>query len=60
MQLYITTITMSVLSLILPTVGIGNPRYRSESEILLLILGSFWIFFVKNIIKKYLKNGIRV
>ena len=52
MQLYITTITMSVLSLILPTVGIGNPRYRSESEILLLIFRSFWIFFCKKYHKK--------
>jgi len=60
MQLYIITITMSFFSLILPTVGIGNPRYRSESEILLVILGAFGFFIIKNLKNLRKKNGIKI
>lgn len=56
MQLYVITITMSFLSLILPTVGIGNPRYRSESEILLIILGAFGFLFLKKLNKNNIKK----
>ena len=55
-RLYILTIFTTLLTLIIPTVGIGNPRYRSESEVLLIILGAFGFYAITEALKKKKKN----
>lgn len=51
-RLYICTIFTTFLTLIIPTLGMGNPRYRSESEILLIILGAFGFYAINKFLKK--------
>lgn len=51
-RLYICTIFTTFLTLIVPTLGMGNPRYRSESEILLIILGAFGFYAINKFLKK--------
>lgn len=51
-RLYICTIMSTFLTLIIPTFGIGNPRYRSESEVLLIILGAFGFYAINKFVKR--------
>ena len=51
-RLYICTIFSTLLTLIIPTLGMGNPRYRSESEILLIILGAYGFYAISKFIRK--------
>lgn len=51
-RLYLCTIMSTFLTLIIPTFGIGNPRYRSESEVLLIILGAFGFYAINKFLKK--------
>ena len=46
---YILTLISLILVIITPAIGIGNPRYRSEIEVVLIILGAFGLnTFLKN------------
>ncbi len=53
LSLYILFIVSLIIVLLIPTIGMGNPRYRSEIEPLLLILGAVGI---KSLIDKYKNN----
>tara|TARA_B100000767_G_C19730037_1_gene521222 strand:- start:805 stop:1632 length:828 start_codon:yes stop_codon:yes gene_type:complete len=53
LNLYILLIISLIFVLLIPTIGMGNPRYRSEIEPLLLILGAIGI---KTIIDNYKKQ----
>ena len=53
LSLYILFIVSLIIVLLIPTIGMGNPRYRSEIEPLLLILGAFGI---KSLIDKKKNN----
>ena len=50
LKLYILLIVSLIFVILVPAIGMGNPRYRSEIEPLLLILGAIGI---KNIIDTY-------
>ena len=52
-NLYILLIVSLIFVLLIPAIGIGNPRYRSEIEPLLIILGAIGI---KTIINSYKKQ----
>ena len=52
-SLYILLIISLIFVLLIPAIGMGNPRYRSEIEPLLLILGAIGI---KTIIDNYKKQ----
>jgi hypothetical protein len=57
MAMYILVILSLILSLSIPTVGMSNPRYRSEMESLLLILGAIGIEKIYQLYKKnYFQN----
>ena len=49
LRLYVFVLTSMMFSTIIPAIGIGNPRYRSDSETLFLIIGALGInsFFKK-------------
>lgn len=53
LSLYILLIISLIFVLLIPAIGMGNPRYRSEIEPLLLILGAIGI---KTIIDNYKKQ----
>ena len=42
-RIYVAIISSMVFLMLITTVGIGNPRYRSEMEPLLIILGAIGI-----------------
>ena len=55
---YILTLISLILVIITPAIGIGNPRYRSEIEVVLIILGAFCLNkFLKKFQKKLPKNN---
>lgn len=56
MAMYILIILSLILSLSIPTVGMSNPRYRSEMEPLLLILGAIGIEKIYQLYKKVFLN----
>ena len=43
LKLYILLIVSLIFIILIPAIGMGNPRYRSEIEPLLLILGAIGI-----------------
>ena len=49
LRLYIFVLTSMMFTTIIPALGIGNPRYRSDSETLFLIIGALGVssFFKK-------------
>ena len=51
---YILTLISLIMVIIIPAVGIGNPRYRSEIEVVLIVLGAFGLntVFKKTLTKK--------
>ena len=50
---FILTLISLILVIIIPATGMGNPRYRSEIEVVLIILGAFGLnTFLKKISKK--------
>ena len=51
---YILTLVSLIMVIVIPAVGIGNPRYRSEIEVVLIILGAMGIDSIYKKIK-YLK-----
>ena len=51
---YILTLISLILVIITPAVGIGNPRYRSEIEVVLIVLGAFGL---NTFLKKLPKNN---
>ena len=53
LSLYILLIISLIFVLLIPAIGMGNPRYRSEIEPLLLILGAIGI---KTVIDNYKKQ----
>ena len=52
LSLYILLIISLIFVLLIPTIGMGNPRYRSEIEPLLIILGAIGIKTITDIYKK--------
>ena len=55
---YILTLISLILVIITPAIGIGNPRYRSEIEVVLIVLGAFGLnIFLKKFQKKIPKNN---
>ena len=54
LKLYLLIVSSMILVLSINGIGIGNPRYRSEIEPLLVILGAVGIDNIKKIIRKQL------
>ena len=51
LNLYILLIVSLIFVILIPAIGMGNPRYRSEIEPLLLILGAIGIKTIINACK---------
>ena len=54
---YILLILSLILVILIPAIGNGNPRYRSEIEPLLIILGSFGISYIVKILSNIFKKN---
>ena len=55
--LYILLILSLILVILIPAIGNGNPRYRSEIEPLLIILGSFGISYIVKLLSNIFKKN---